>query len=512
MTTGSFLIWQHADTAASLVEIFESRAKQHPERLFIADSTLRASWGEVASALHGFAETYGPRIRGKDVAMFMSNGSRFFITYLSVLFCGARPALFNAAMPRKSGQKLMEILEPEMIFADHHLEFAPDAVCVDADALRRWIATPSDARSLCGAGDTPATYFYSGGTTGTPKRILYSHRQLIAAGARMQWGWPMREGEVFLPIAPYSHIYGFLSGICLPLQSGGSSIVPERFHPADVLDLIEREKVSVLGGGPPAVYQAMMADPDLDSRDLSSLRVCPGGGAAFPVEVHRRWKALTGLTIYEGYGMTEVAPIAVNTEEMGHRAGAAGKPVPDTDVDIVDMETGTRSVPRGEAGEIRVRGPHIMPGYCNNPEETALVLRDGWVHTGDIGVMDEEGFLTITDRKKDVIIHKGFNVFPREVEEAVISHPAVSGVCVVGRPDDRAGEVVVAYVALRAGENVSAEELAESCRQFLVSYKMPGVIEFLDAMPLTPAGKMDRMALRERARAPEHREVRAANA
>ncbi|MBD3785606.1 MAG: AMP-binding protein [Sphingomonadales bacterium] len=404
-------------------------------------------------------------------------------------------------MPRKSGASLMSSLRPEMVFSDHPLEFDARAVLVDHARIAVWIEAAGSRPSACGRGDDPATYLYSGGTTGVPKRILYTHRKLVEAGARMQWGWPVRAAEVFLPIAPYSHIYGFLAGICLPLQSGGTSIVPERFHPADVLDLIEREKVTVLGGGPPAIYQALMADPHLDRRDLSSLRVCPGGGAAYPVEVHRRWKALTGLTIYEGYGMTEVAPITVNTEAQGHRAGAAGKPVPGTEVDIVDLETGTRSLPRGEAGEIRVRGPHIMPGYCNNAEETALVLRDGWVHTGDIGVLDEAGFLTITDRKKDVIIHKGFNVFPREVEEAIMSHPSVAAVCVVGAPDERAGEIVVAYVTLRDGHVIDQEALCNESKQFLVTYKLPGRVEFLDALPLTPAGKVDRLALRARARA-----------
>ncbi|ALG91455.1 MULTISPECIES: class I adenylate-forming enzyme family protein [Actibacterium] len=494
------LDWRGTEPAGSLIEIFENRVNQHPNRLFIADMSIRLTWGEVAQALRGFASTYGEQLRDKDVAMFMGNGAPFFITYLSVLFCGGRVALLNAAMPRKSGALLMESLTPEMVFADHPLEFKPDAIVVDNAMIAGWVASDAEAQSACGTGHTPATYLFSGGTTGIPKRILYSHRKLVSAGARMQWGWPTREADVFLPIAPYSHIYGFLAGICLPLQSGGSSIVPERFHPAGVLDLIERERVSVLGGGPPAVYQALMSDPDLDQRDLSSLRVCPGGGAAFPVEVHRRWEKLTGLTIYEGYGMTEVAPITANTDSRGSRLGAAGKPVPDTEVDIVDLQTGSRSLPRGEAGEIRVRGPHVMPGYCDNPEETALVLRDGWVHTGDIGVIDEEGFLTITDRKKDVIIHKGFNVFPREVEEAVMSHPDVAGVCVVGVPDARSGEVVVAYVVLRAGAQVDAEMLCESCRQFLVPYKLPGRIEFLGALPLTPAGKVDRMALRARAR------------
>ena len=500
MTSTEFLDWRSAETAENLVALFENRAAQHPDRLLIADSSVRLTWGEMHSALKGFAADFGDRIQDQDVAIFMRNSASFLTAYLGVLFCGGRAALFNAAMPKESGARLMADLKPVLVLADQAMEFAPDATVVNADSVRNWIDAKAEESNRSKSGDGPSTYFFSGGTTGIPKRILYSHQQILAAGARMQCGWPLNEGEIFLPIAPFSHIYGYLAGVCLPLQCGGGSIVPDGFHPAAVLDQIENEKVTVLGGGPPAIYQALMADPKLAQRNISSLRVCPGGGASFPLEVHRRWKELTGLTIYEGYGMTEMAPISVNTEISGNRPGTVGKPMPDTFVEIVDLEKGDRVLPTGEAGEIRIKGPHMMRGYCNNEEETALVLRDGWVHTGDIGVLDEDGFLTITDRKKDMILHKGFNVFPREVEEAVFSHPSVTGVSVVGAPDERAGEIVVAYITLADGAAVSEEDLRDACSQYLVSYKMPGRIEVLEKLPLTPAGKVDRMALRQRAR------------
>ncbi|MBC7143928.1 MAG: AMP-binding protein [Thioclava marina] len=495
-----FLDWREVDSASNIVEIFENRAALHPSRMMVSGHNALISWGDMAKAVRGFSTSYGERIKDKDVAVFMSNGAEFLMTYLSVLFCGGRPALFNAAMPRQSGAKLMEELRPEMVFADHPLEFQPDAVIVDASMIKGWVEMDADAPNRCTSGDAPSTYFYSGGTTGSPKRILYTQAQVLHAGARMQCAWPLEEGEVFLLIAPFSHIYGFLAGICLPLQCGGTSVIPERFHPADVIDLIEKEKVSVLGGGPPAIYQAIMAALDLANRDISSLRVCPGGGAGFPADVHRQWYETTGLRIYEGYGMTEGAPISANNEERGFKIGTVGRAVPGVSLRIVDVETGAREMPAGEAGEICIKGPHMMRGYCNNAEETASVVRDGWIHTGDIGTLDEEGFLTITDRKKEMILHKGFNVFPREVEEALISHPAVTGVCVVGAPDDRSGEVVIAYVTLKAGETVSEEDLIEASKQYLVRYKLPSRIEFLDALPLTPAGKLDRMALKTRAK------------
>jgi len=214
--------------------------------------------------------------------------------------------------------------------------------------------------------------------------------------------------------------------------------------------------------------------------------------------VHRRWKEATGLTIHEGYGMTEIAPIAVNTDLAGTKPGAAGKPVPDTQVEIVDLDSGLKVLPPGVAGEVRVRGPHMMAGYADDRKETAIILRDGWVYTGDIGVIDMDGFLTLTDRKKDVIFYKGFNVFPREIEEVLVAHPAVAQACVVGRPDERAGEIAVAYVTAAGGCDEAA--LLAHCQQNLVAYKVPGIIRIETALPLTAAGKLDRMALRARAK------------
>jgi len=492
----SLLNWRHPEPARNLIDLLEDSADKFPNFRYCSSSGLRLGYADTLCAVRGFAGKYQSEIEGKKVAIFMANSPFFLITYLGVLYSGGVPALLNAATPARTGAALMEELSPALAFSDHPLPFDGSAALVDAAAVAEWIAADQEASSRCGAGDEPATYFYTGGTTGVPKRVIYTHHKILRAGERMQWGWPLRQGEVFLPIAPFSHIYGYLMGVCMPLQCAGGSVIPSRFKPSEILDLLEREKVTVLGGGPPAIYQALLADPTLSSRDLRSLRVCPGGGAPIPVEVHRRWKDATGLTIFEGYGMTEIAPIAVNTVDAGHLAGAAGKPVPDTQIEIVDLETGTVPQPAGRPGEIRVRGPHMMAGYCNNPEESAQALRDGWIYTGDVGVIDGDGFLVITDRKKDVILFNGFNVFPREVEEALIAHPDVSSASVVGAPDERTGEIVVAYVTCREGTSPTSEDLIEHCREYLVAYRLPGRIVQIGMLPLTAAGKVDRKALR----------------
>ena len=495
------LDWHRRANVANLCDVFLCAKDEHPDRLFAVNGAMRLTYADAHAAICSFASLYGTALKGQDAALFMSNGIPALITYLGVLWAGGTPALLNAAMPKATGSKLMGALQPARAFSDHVLDFDHDAVIVSNDLVQDWIDMGAETPSACGTGDMPATYFYSGGTTGVPKRVLYTHEKILSAGERMQWGWPVQDGEVFLPIAPFSHIYGYLMGICVPLQSAGTSVIPAQFKPADVLDLMESEKVTVLGGGPPAIYLALMSVADLPKCDLSNLRVCPGGGAPFPLDVHKRWKALTGLTIYEGYGMTEMAPICVNQEGDGLRPGSAGRVVPDSSVSIVDLETGTQEQPTGTAGEIRVRGPHAMSGYCDNIEETKMTLRDGWIHTGDIGVLDDDGFLTITDRKKDVIIHKGFNVFPREVEEALISHECISNVCVVGKADARNGENIVAFVTTPEDRSTSQEVLIEHCRQYLIPYRLPNLIVFCDSLDMTPAGKVDRMTLRKRAQA-----------
>jgi long-chain acyl-CoA synthetase len=327
----------------------------------------------------------------------------------------------------------------------------------------------------------------------------------VIATRCMEYNWPTRtSGEVWLPIAPFTHIYGFLQGVLGPVSARATAVIPERFKPEHVVELMAEHRVTVFGGGPPAIYAGVLAAPGLAGADLSALRVCPAGGAPMPVELHERWRRATGLEVHEGYGMTEMAPISGTTELTGVRPGSVGKAMPCNEVQVVDLETGTRALPPGERGEVRVRGPHMMKGYRNRPDETAQVVRDGFIHTGDIGHLDADGFLFITDRKKDVVLVKGFNVFPREVEEALYAHPGVAAAGVVGVPDARTGgERLVAYVVPRADSGGALTEagIAAHLAERLVGYKCPDDIRIVEALPMTGAQKLDRIALRGMARA-----------
>ena len=475
---------------------FRAAVLRAPDAIFCKSAEGGLSYREAAGAIDALAQEIGPQVQGRAVALILPNSKTFLIAYYATLFAGGKPALINYGHPQGTIDTLLGDLDVALVISDR--DNAGKDTRVLNDTLVDAMATPIQAHQLSDptTADTIAAILFSGGTTGLPKQVAHSNAAVIATMERGEWGWPTGEGEVWLPVAPFTHIYGFLMGLVNPIIRSGTVVIPERFQPDLILDLLMAENVTIFGGGPPAIYQAIMASDQFAGAKFPRLRVCPGGGAPFPMDVHRRWEAATGLKIYEGYGMTEIAPISINTETFGAKLGSAGKPVPHTQVEIVDLKTGDTVLPRGEEGEIRVKGPHMMERYTGNQAETDITVRHGFVYTGDIGIVDTDGFLTITDRKKNVIFVSGFNVFPREIEELLLTHPAVSGACVVAGPHARSGEVPVAFVTLR---DVSDEDkILAFCADHLIKYKQPSQIIILPEMPLSPAGKVDRMALAAR--------------
>ena len=270
-----------------------------------------------------------------------------------------------------------------------------------------------------------------------------------------------------------------------------------RYRPDTVLECIAQERITLLPVGP-TIFHGLMGYDGFSATDFSSLRVAYSGSAPLPEETLKRWEEATGCPILEGYGQSEAGPVvSVVHEGAAMVAGSVGKPLIDTVVEIVDVETGTNVLPVGEQGEIRLQGPQVMSGYRNRPEETAEALRDGWLYTGDIGELDEEGNLFIRDRKKDMVIVGGYNVYPREIDEVLYTHPDISEVAAVGVADEYRGEVVRACVTLRDGASTTSDELLEFCRQELAKYKVPAKIDILDEIPKTTVGKIDKSAVRE---------------
>ncbi len=479
--------------AQTVAQAFTAAVQKSPDTVFCKSQSGALTYRQAAGAIQTLARELRPTVNGKPVALILPNSKAFLIAYFAILYAGGKPALINYGHPEATIKKLLTKLDAAITISDRTLESGKTRILTDA--LIGELDQPVDLESLCDLGDGKdiAAILFSGGTTGLPKQVPHSNAAIVATMERGDWGWRTQPGEVWLPVAPFTHIYGFLMGLTNPIIRAGTIVIPDRFQPDLIVEMLVDEKVTIFGGGPPAIYQAVMASEKFQTAVFPNLRICPGGGAPFPLDVHRRWQEATGLKIYEGYGMTEIAPISINTEAEGVKPGSAGKPAPDTVVEIVDLETGTVVLERGLAGEIRVKGPHMMSGYACNPEESKLSLRHGFVYTGDIGEMDVEGFLTITDRKKNVIFVSGFNVFPREIEELLLTHPSVSSACVIGREHARSGEVPIAFITLRHAADVEA--ISAFCRDHLIAYKLPGQINILDEMPLTPAGKIDRLAL-----------------
>jgi long-chain acyl-CoA synthetase len=339
---------------------------------------------------------------------------------------------------------------------------------------------------------------YTGGTTGTPKGAMLHHGGVVASTRQiLAWLADFREGaETMLLVLPLFHIFGMGACMSLMVHGAGTMILLPQFKTRDVLQAISKYRATLFPGVP-GMYVAMNNAPELARVNLQSLRYCFSGAAPLPHEVQVRFEAHTGGRLIEGYGMTEANACIVTPLRGVRKQGSIGVPLPDVDARIVDVETGTKTLAPGEVGELVVRCPQQMQGYWQNPLETAQTLRDGWMYTGDIARMDEEGFFFLVDRKKEMILSGGFNVYPRDVEEVLYMHQKVREAAVIGIPDAFLGEAVKAFVVPRDGMSATPEEIIEFCRQHLTSYKVPRGVEFRDSLPKTLIGKVLRRALRE---------------
>jgi long-chain acyl-CoA synthetase len=496
---------------ATLCAMFDWAVAATPNRIALRHFGVALTYSEMGRAVAALAERVAAMAApGEVVALVLPNCIEFHVAYFAALKALVTPALLNPSYPAAQLSPLLReanaravLCSPatrEMVAGLVSDLGIPGLVCLGRDiTVPELITEPKASVGLRTATHADAgALLFSGGTTGLPKAIEHTHGRLVAAVRCIECMWPTRtDGDVFLPIAPFTHIYGLLQGVLVPLSTLGESVIPERFQPEHVVELLARHRVTFFGGGPPAVYAGLLAARNLRGTDLSALRVCPAGGAPFPVELMERWRCATGVQIYDGYGMSEMAPISATTALSGIRPGSVGKPVLGAEVQVVDLDTGRRVLPPGERGELRVRGPHMMTGYRNRPEETAQTIRHSFIYTGDIGYLDEEGFVFITNRKKDVVFVKGFNVFPHEVEEVIHAHSKVDAVGVVGVPDARSGgERLVAFIVPRTGERIDVDEISAYCASRLVDYKCPTEVRMVGQLPITGALKLDRVALR----------------
>jgi len=339
---------------------------------------------------------------------------------------------------------------------------------------------------------------YTSGTTGRPKGAIITHGNVLWNLINNILGREDKEGEVSLVIGPLYHTAALNNHFTARVALAGTSILIKRFEPRSVMEMIEREKVSVISGAP-AMYHLLLAFPDVERYDTRSVTKCTAGASILPDETKERLLKLfpNAKGVYDVYGCTEASPniTILKAKDSLRKQACVGPPLPFLEVRIVDDED--RDVPQGEVGELICRGPNVMKGYYKDPEATREVLIGGWLHTGDLARLDEEGFVYIVDRKKDVIVSGGENIYPREIEEVLYHHPKIQDVAVIGVPNSLWGESVKAIVVLKKGETMEEKEVIEYCKNHLASYKKPKVVEFVEVLPRNPSGKVLKTELRK---------------
>jgi len=357
---------------------------------------------------------------------------------------------------------------------------------------------PDDPVPIAARWEDTATFIYTGGTTGVSKGAMLTHASICGVVQQFRAWFPdLKDGEEsLLGVYPIFHSAGYSVSQNLPIWAGWTSIMIPRPEPGIIMEMLKKHRPGFLPGVP-TTFVGLLSREEFRKMDLSFIKGFFSGAAPLAPDTLKQLRELTGKGICEVYGLTENTAFATCTSWKGKvKPGTVGVPLPNTDVRIVDLEAGTRELPAGEAGEICIRGPQLMTGYYKKPEETAGAIRGGWLYSGDIGYLDEEGHLSVVDRKKDMIVAGGYNIYPNEIDEVLFDHPKIVEACAVGVPDAYRGETVRAYVVVKPGESLTEEEVIAYCRERLAAYKAPRQVVFLESLPKTAIGKILRRELR----------------
>ena len=494
----------------NLAVILRETASASPGKPAVVFDGGQLSYGELdelSDRLASGLESAG--LRPADVvAVQLPNIAQFLIAYFGILKAGCVVVPLNVMLKAPevafhlsdSGARILITWEPLLgeaakgaaetgvsgIYAVGHAEDAPGGLPFErllAGAARGPVLARRDVS------DT-AVMVYTSGTTGRPKGAELTHLQLYMNADIPGRLFDIKPDDVVITVLPLFHVFGLSSILNLCVRFGCTMSLIPRFDPAVVLAAIQRDRATVFEGVP-TMFVALLSSPDLDSYDISSLRVAISGGASIPAPVLDAFEERFGVVILEGYGMTETASTTTfNRSETERRAYSVGKPIWGTQTQVWDDDGNALPPGKDNVGEVVTSGLHVMKGYLNNPEATAEVFTGDWLHTGDLGYLDEDGFLFIVGRKKELIIRGGYNVYPREIEDVLHSHPAVAEVAVLGIPDDRLGEEVLAVVVLRPGSELQDSELIAYGKERMAAYKYPRVIEFRDELPKNSLGKV----------------------
>ena len=525
-----------------LPKILERSASKFPDKMALLFQGYKITYRELNDMVNRFAaglHNFGID-KGDSVAILLPNVIPCVVAYYAILKIGGITVMNNPLYSDRelehqfndSGSKLLITLDllgnrmidlrpktkiKQIIYTSigDYLPFPKNllfpfvakkknlaADVKSAENVYKWkdvlVKSSPDPPDIKLSFDDIAMYQYTGGTTGISKGVMLAHSNL-SKQVQQVGGWfpTFTSNEIMIGALPFFHIFGLTTAMNLAIYLGWGNILVPKPQPEALLETIRKFKPT-FAPFVPTMYIGMLNHPDIDKTDLTSIKGCFSGSAPLPVEVIKDFENKTGAVIVEGFGLTESTPVThINPFAGGKRkVGSIGVPISDTQCRIVDVDDGETDVLVGESGELLIKGPQVMKGYWNNPEETAKTLTNGWLHTGDIAKMDEEGYFYIVDRKKDMIISGGCNVYPRDIEEVFYENPKIQEACAIGIPHATRGESIKVFVVLKEGKTATKEELIEYCTDKLAKYKLPTEIEFRDELPKTNVGKILKKELR----------------
>ena len=497
--------------ALNLNENLKKSAARFPNRTaytFLNQSTTYAELDKLVDCASSGLCGAGIR-KGDRVALILGNCPEFVIAYYGILRAGAVVVPINPAYTSGEISYILSNSQAQAVITHSSLESTMTPLREKLEQLKMVIYTESidsewtwehliqvtegifESTSI--DKDDLAVILYTSGTTGKPKGAMLSHRNLASNAAAMSQLAEFTEEDRIIAVLPMFHVFSIATCINIPIASGAAIVIVPKFSPTDVINSIRREKATIFAGVP-TMFSFLLQVLGATAKDFSSIRACFSGGASIPVELLHRFEEKFQVPVLEGYGLSETAPVtAFNPLRGTRKPGSVGIEIPEVKNKVVDPNG--MEVPRGEIGELIVKGPNVMMGYLGMPEATSSALKDGWFYTGDLARMDEEGYIYIVDRKKDMILVGGYNVFPREVEEVLYQHPAIVETAVIGMPDKEYGEIVMAFVVTN-DEDITMDDILYFCQDKLAKYKLPKQVEFMKELPKNSTGKILKRALR----------------